>query len=157
MPFISIGNTAKVQIDALPGEEFSGKVSRMADAEDPETRTMRVEIDLPNPKNTLREGMYGRVTIRLSQVSDALTIPSSCLVGTVEKGAADIFVVQQGTAHLRKVRIGADNGLRMEVLDGLTTKDKVVYRHNGALKDGARVDVTAENAAPSTQSGTSHD
>ncbi len=153
VPYIGPGNSATVRIDALPGAEFSGKVSRMADSEDPTTRTMRVEIDIPNPKNTLREGMYGRVTIQLSQVSDALTIPSSCLTGTVDDGEAEVFVVQNGVAHRRKVRVGADNGLRMEILDGLTDKDVVIRRHNGPLKDGTRVQVLTENEKPTTKKG----
>jgi RND family efflux transporter MFP subunit len=145
VPFIHSGNEAKIQIDALPGSQFTGKVSRMADAEDPETRTMRVEIDLANTRSTLREGMYGRVKIHLDQLADALTIPSSCLVGTVNEGEAEVFVVQSGVARRRKVRIGADNGLRMEVLEGLTTADRVVRRHNGALTDGTRVRVVSED------------
>jgi RND family efflux transporter MFP subunit len=151
VPFISSGNAAKVQIDALPGSEFPGKVSRMADAEDPLTRTMRVEIDLPNPQNTLREGMYGRVTIRLSQVANALTIPSSCLIGTVQDGQADVFVIQDGVARQREVRVGADNGLRMEILGGLTAADSVVKRHNGPLKDGTRVQAVTDNEQPATK------
>jgi RND family efflux transporter MFP subunit len=153
VPFISPGNSARVQIDALPGSEFKGKVSRMADAEDPETRTMRVEIDLPNPQNTLREGMYGRVTVRLSQVSDALTIPSSCLVGTIQDGEAEVFVVHDGVARRRKIRVGADNGLRMEVLGGLTAKDSVIRRHNGPVKDGTHVQVVAETEGPTRKKG----
>jgi RND family efflux transporter MFP subunit len=153
VPFIGLNNSAKVQIDALPGKEFAGKVSRMADAEDQQTRTMRVEIDLPNPQHTLREGMYGRVTIRLGQVADALTIPSSCLVGTVDAGQAEVFVVHDGVARVKKVQIGADNGLRMEILGGLTADDSVVQRHNGPLKDGTHVQVVTDSEAPSKKKG----
>ena len=155
VPFIALGNPAKVQIDALPGSEFSGKVSRMADAEDPEMRTMRVEIDLPNPQNTLREGMYGRVTIRLNQIAKALTVPSSCLVGTIDDGEAEVFVVENGVARKRKVRVGTDNGLRLDILDGLAPGDFVIRRHNGPLKDGSPVQVIseAEGAAKKKEGG----
>jgi multidrug resistance efflux pump len=65
VPFVHSGNKAKVTIDNLPGRTFEGVVSRIANAEDPQTRTMRVEIDLENPRDELRNGMYGEVTIVL--------------------------------------------------------------------------------------------
>jgi HlyD family secretion protein len=141
VPYISIGNPATVEIDALPGDEFQGKVSRMADAEDPETRTMRIEIDLPNPNNTLREGMYGRVTIQLNQGAKVFTIPSGCLVGSIDAGKGAVYVVEKGVARLQTVTVGSDNGVRIQILKGLRPDSDVVYRHNGALSDGTVVEV----------------
>src|SRR5581483_5395262 len=63
VPFAGPGDTAVVEIDALPGKKFNGKVSRIANAEDSQTRTMRTEIDLANADGILREGMYGRATV----------------------------------------------------------------------------------------------
>ena len=102
VPYVAVGKGATIRIDALPGEDFHGKVSRMADSEDPETRTMRVEIDLPNPDNKLREGMYGRVLIPLSEGTKTLAIPTECLVGGIDNNQASVFVVAGGKAHLEK-------------------------------------------------------
>jgi multidrug resistance efflux pump len=63
VPFVSVGDAAELEIDALPGKKWSAKVSRVAGALDPKTRTMTVEIDLPNPTGQIRSGMYGRATI----------------------------------------------------------------------------------------------
>ena len=79
VPYTNVGDAATIEIDALPGKLFTGKVSRVADSENPQTRTMRVEIDLPNDKDLLREGMYGRATIQLEPPSAALTIPAGAL------------------------------------------------------------------------------
>lgn len=66
-PFVAIGNAAELEIDALPGQKWSGKVARMAETLDPKTRAMAVEIDLPNPTGQIRPGMYGRATIVLGK------------------------------------------------------------------------------------------
>lgn len=63
VPFVDAGDAVELEIDALPGRKWSAKVSRIASFEDPKTRTMRVEIDLPNPTGHICSGMYGRVTI----------------------------------------------------------------------------------------------
>src|SRR6266545_451608 len=62
VPYADPGDAAVVEIDALPGKKFAAKISRIAGSEDPQTRLMRVEIDLPNPTGKIRQGMYGRVT-----------------------------------------------------------------------------------------------
>src|SRR5262249_4890633 len=67
VPFTDPGDEAVVKLDALPGEVFKAHVSRMAHSEDPQTRLMRVEIDLDNPKGKIRQGMYGQVTIILDK------------------------------------------------------------------------------------------
>jgi HlyD family secretion protein len=147
VPFTNPGDAAEVEIDALPGLKFSAKVSRVADAEDPVTRTMRTEIDLANDRRLLRQGMYGRVTIHLTHHQKTLSIPSSCVAGDVEGDKGSVFVVQNGVAHLKRVRLGIDNGLRIEILGGLSPDDQVVQRPGGALTDGAAVEVISRRAA----------
>ena len=122
VPFTNAGDAADVEIDALPGKKFPAKVSRVADAEDQETRTMRVEIDLANDKHLLRQGMYGRVTIHLDEGSAGLSIPASCLSGTVDDGQGTVYVVKNGVARRQGVVLGTDNGLRVEVLKGLSAR-----------------------------------
>jgi multidrug efflux pump subunit AcrA (membrane-fusion protein) len=63
VPFVDVGDAVEVEIDALPGKKWAAKVSRIAASVDPKTRTMRIEIDLPNPTGQIRSGMFGRVTI----------------------------------------------------------------------------------------------
>ncbi len=152
VPFTNPGDEAVVEIDNLPGVHFSGKVSRIADAEDTETRTMRAEIDLPNEKNRLRQGMYGRVTIRLVTSTTALRVPSSSLVGAMTDGKGAVYVCQHGVARLVPVQIGRDDGLHIEILQGLSPEDDVIHRPSAALFDGARV--TVMSAAANTKAVT---
>ncbi len=139
VPYTDPGDPAYVEIDALPGEKIPAKVSRISQSEDPQTRLMHVEIDLPNPKGSIRQGMYGRVTIILDKSSDQLSIPSGCLVGKSEQGKGSVYVVRNNRIHRTAVRLGIDNGLRVEVLQGLMPEDEVVYQASMPLAEGAEV------------------
>jgi RND family efflux transporter MFP subunit len=159
VPYVSAGDAAEVQIDALPGRTFKGKVSRWASAEDPSTRTMRTEIDLDNPatkdhpNGELNPGMYGRVTITLSEgAPEALRIPTAALVGKSEGGDASVRVIRGDHAVLVPIKISTDNGLQAEVVSGLTANDQVVVQTHGAVDDKTPVQVhqvpTATSAGP---------
>jgi RND family efflux transporter MFP subunit len=143
VPWAVRGRPATVQIDALPGETFHGVISRTAESEDPQSRTMRVEVDLPNPGGKLRPGMYGQVTIDLHTDPSAVVLPVACLVGpqTAAKGA--VYVVRDGKARLTAVKLGSNDGIHVEILAGLAATDDVVCGDKG-LVDG--VDVTAVSA-----------
>ncbi len=78
VPLLDAGDKATVVVDALKTSPFEGVVARLAKSEDPTTRTMRVEIDLPNPDGRLVEGMYGRATIELQPPTEHLLHPG-CL------------------------------------------------------------------------------
>jgi RND family efflux transporter MFP subunit len=144
-----IGATAFVEIDALPGEKIQAKVSRKADREDPDTRLMRVEIDLLNPNGKISDGMYGKVTIVLDHQVNLLSIPSTCVVRKAEDGTGTVFVVRDGRAHRLSVRlgdqtVGADSGLRVGVLTGLRSADEVIL-YPGSISEGAEVIPTVVN------------
>ncbi|MBI3838399.1 MAG: efflux RND transporter periplasmic adaptor subunit [Planctomycetia bacterium] len=143
VPFTNKDDEAVVEIDNLPGIRFSGKVSRIADSEDTKTRTMRAEIDLPNEKNLLRQGMYGYVTIQLGTLPGAVRVPSSSLVGKISGGRATVYTCKDGAAHLVSVRVGRDDGLDIEIVQGLSIEDDVIRHPSGTLSDGARVTVVS--------------
>lgn len=139
VPFCNVGDPASVKIDALGGRTFKGKVSRMADSEDLKDRTMRVEIDLPNDQNLLRDGMYGRAIIELEPPSQNLTLPSTCLIEQDGKGDGAVFVVRDGKVTRVRIRVGKDSGLRVEVLSGLTADDQVIAQITPSIAEGAVV------------------
>ena len=145
-PFADVGDPATIEIDALPNKRFKGTISRIADSEDTQTRMMRVEIDLPNPKGVIHQGMFGRTTILLDRLKTP-SIYSSCLVGKTKEGKGHVFVVRDGHAHLVPVDLGQDNGVRVGILHGLTGKEKVVRRPPSTLVDGAEV-VVSQSPAP---------
>jgi RND family efflux transporter MFP subunit len=142
VPYADPGDPAAVEIDALPGKKFPAKVSRIAASEDPDTRLMRVEIDLPNPKGRLRQGMYGRVTIVLDKGANLLSIPSASLVGKTENGVGTVYVVKDGRARRVQVLVGTDNGVRVAILRGLTADDLVIRHPPADLADGVPVTVS---------------
>jgi RND family efflux transporter MFP subunit len=141
VPYCDPGDAATVEIDALPGEKFPAKISRIAESEDPRTKLMRVEIDLPNKKGKLKQGMFGWVTIVLDPEAEQLSIPSSCLIGRTHEGNGSVYVVRDGNAKLVPVRIGSDNGQLVAVESGLNPKDQVITQAPPALRDGTPVEV----------------
>jgi len=160
VPFVTTHSTAVIEIDALPGVKFGAspkdklRVSRWATAEDPTTRTMRTEIDVPNPdpavpNHILVHGMYGRVTITLTPgAPNAVRIPSAALVGKASGGHGSVWVVRDGKVHLVAVQFPTDNGIDVEVTAGLAPTDQVVARATGPLEEGTAVTVQNQSAAP---------
>jgi RND family efflux transporter MFP subunit len=139
VPFCNVGDPATVRLDALEGRVFKGKVSRMADSEDLKDRTMRVEIDLPNDENLLRDGMYGRAIIELEPPSKNLAIPSTCLIERDGQGDGTVYVLRDNKVTRAKIRVGKDTGLRVEVLSGLNEDDQVVAQITPSISEGVVV------------------
>ena len=147
VPYIYDGAPASVEIASLPGKVFETQgekkvcVSRWSDAEDPATRTMRTEVDVPNPNGQLRHGMYGRVVLNLGAGKGALRIPSAALVGKAEHGSAVVRVLRGNTVKLLPVRYSTDNGVETEIISGLSEKDQVIVRASGPIEEGNAVTV----------------
>ena len=145
VPYTNVGDPAIVEIDALAGEKFHGKVARFANSEDRVTRTMRTEVDLPNPKNRLRDGMFGRVTITVEDGAKGLTVPSSSVFTDPRSKKPALFVVRNGKVYRTPVEVGQDDGSHTEILSGLSANDYVVRRPSGDLTDGAAVEPEVVN------------
>jgi RND family efflux transporter MFP subunit len=135
------GDPATVTVDAVPGRTFQARVSRVAESEDVNDRTMRVEIDIPNPDGVLRDGMFGRAFILLEKIIKKLTIPSSSLIERNGKGEGAVMVVRDGKVYRAKVLVGMDTGLRTEVIEGLGEDDQVIVMPDASMADGSPVKV----------------
>jgi RND family efflux transporter MFP subunit len=142
-PYIKVGAPATIRVGSLSGREFTGKVARIANAESYDTRTMRTEIDLPNPDGKLQDGMYGSVSIELSSGKNSLALPSACLSSTKD-GRESVYVVRDGKAQRVTVLVGVDDGRTAEIIKGLTTKDEVVYEQPANLQAGSPVQVASK-------------
>jgi RND family efflux transporter MFP subunit len=134
------GNPATLTVDALPGKVFEGPVTRFAAALDPKTRTMRTEVDIPNRDGVLRPGMYGRVNLTLEQRDGVLTVPAEALV--IEAGKTYLYTVVDGRAKRVEVQTGLDDGIRVEVVNGLSGSEPVIITGKNAVSDGAPVKVS---------------
>lgn len=133
------GTPAVLTIRELPQERFEGTVTRTTEALDPATRTLLVEIDLDNTARKLQSGMFANVTLQLERHPDTLAVPPAAVITT--KGGLEkaLYVVEQGTAKLTRIQTGLDDGLWVEVTDGLTGTEDVVVVGKGGLKDGQEV------------------
>ena len=146
VPFTNVDDAATVAPISLDGEKFSGTVARISHSEDLSTRTMRAEIDLPNPNGRYRNGMFCRVAITLSNSVKNVQISSSSVVIDSQTKKRSVFVVSDGRVERRAIDVGQDDGKSVEVVSGLTTKDLVIDRPARDLTEGARVEY--ERAAP---------
>jgi HlyD family secretion protein len=142
VPFVRVADAASIIPFAIPNRTFQGKVARMAASENYNSRTMRVEVDLPNPERLLTDGMYGSGTIFLGKNPNALTVPSACLVGAEEKSdERALYVVRGGKAQRVTVHIGLQDGIHAEVLGGLKADDQVIKGAGPGVTDGTPVQV----------------
>ena len=120
----------------LPGREFTGKVSQIDSRVDPVSRSIAVRAELPNPKGELRPGMF--MTVKLQgEVSPALLVPENAIVP--EQGHTFVFVVENGEATRRAVKLGKRRPGVVEVLDGLKEHERVVIEGTQNLRDGGPV------------------
>src|SRR5262249_33595856 len=126
------GVPVDLAIDAVPRAQLSGcKVSRVGFALDPKTRTMRAEIDVPNPNQQLRPGMFGTATLHLRKPAPgAVRLPASCLVAA-PGGKKAVYVVRGGKARRTEVQLGEEDRKEVEVLSGLKPADLVVTDPKG--------------------------
>jgi RND family efflux transporter MFP subunit len=138
---VNPGDRASVKLQAMGGRVVEGKVTRISWALDPKTRTIRVEIDIPNPESRLRPGLYAYATIVVEEHPDVLTVPSSAIVE--ENGKPRCVVVADGKAARRPVVIGLNDGTRSEVVSGLAAGDAVVKANAASLADGQLVQIIA--------------
>lgn len=137
-PFVDPGDAARVRLLALGDKTFEGKVTRTAWALDAATRTLLVEIDLPNPGEVLRPGLYAYATIVVDEHADVLTVPSTAVFK--EGGKSYCVLVEGGRAKRREVQLGLVEGKRTEVVSGLGQGDKVVEANAASLADGQPVE-----------------
>jgi RND family efflux transporter MFP subunit len=136
--WVKLGQAATLRVEAARGKTFTGRVVRFSDALDTSTRTMRVEVELSGATE-LRPGLFGSVSIVLADVPNALTLPTNALVPSGEKPA--VMVVREGRARRQEIVVGMNDGIRMEVLGGVSAADLVITDGKDALRDGQAVDV----------------
>lgn len=139
--WVDVGDRAAITFDALPGRLFAGSVARLSGAIDPGTRTMQVEIDLPNDDGSIRPGSYGQTRIELASRERALALPASAVrFGT---GEAHVLVVDAGAARRVNVVTGLNVGGFIEIVSGLTGNERVIAAPPATLADGAEVRLAA--------------
>ena len=136
---IGPGVDAVVRVPELPGRDFPGKVTRIADALQPGTRTLLTEIDVPNPDHALSPGVYCTVELKIPRKTPSLVLPSEAIIFNA-KGLS-VAVVEEGAAHLHNVNVVRDFGTTIEVNSGVKDGDQVILAPPVDLADGQKVNV----------------
>jgi len=150
---VRVGQQAVLVVPDLPGHGFPGLVTRTANALDPATRTLLVEVQVPNPGALLMPGMYAQVDLSIPRKDPPLLIPGDTLVVRSD-GPQVAVVAPDGRVHFARIQLGRDFGDRLEVLSGLEEGQQVVINPSDAIREGAQVKPVAakETAAPASHS-----
>jgi RND family efflux transporter MFP subunit len=133
---------AIVTFDEFPDRRFTGKLARNANAIDPVSRTLTVEVDVENAKGEVMPGAYGFVHFNLSGVKQSLVIPANALLFRAE--GLRVGVVRDDKAVLVPIAIDRDYGDKVEVKSGLQADDRVILDPSDSLVSGTRVRVQQE-------------
>jgi HlyD family secretion protein len=134
---LQAGDPTRVQVDAYPGETFTGRIARVSPVLDPATRTAPIEIEIPNGDFRLKPGMYARVGITLDTLKDALVVPSDAVADL--GGRRGVFQPLNGAAVFRTIQVGTEAKDVVEVLGGLREGEEVITTGARALRDGDRI------------------
>jgi RND family efflux transporter MFP subunit len=137
IPTIQIGQKAGLRAEAYPDRVFEGQVTRIVQTLNRETRTMTVEIDLPNKDRRLKGGMFARVEVMVGTHREAVQIPIDA-VSRLED-TQYVFVVRDGKAQRVNVEIGVRNDNRVEITKGLTGDETVIVSGKDLVHDGTPV------------------
>jgi RND family efflux transporter MFP subunit len=148
-PAMHVGAKATVTLDEFPGESFEGNLVRTANAIDPASRTLLVEVDVPNKDGKLLAGSYVHVQFVLPTSASAVTIPANALL--FRKEGLQVGVVRGGKVNLVQIKIGHDFGDTVEVVSGLQPTDEIIANPADSLVSGTSVVVKAKPEAPAAK------
>ncbi|MGH7259427.1 MAG: efflux RND transporter periplasmic adaptor subunit [Nitrospiraceae bacterium] len=138
VPLVKIGQPAEVRAEAYPNKVFMGQVTRVVQALNRNTRTMTVEVDLPNKDRTLKGGMFARVALMVGVHRNAIQIPIDAVTRLEENQY--VYIIQNGTAHQVPVEIGARAENRIEIVKGLAGTEQVIVSGKDLVSEGTAVE-----------------
>ncbi|MFO0774650.1 MAG: efflux RND transporter periplasmic adaptor subunit [Nitrospiraceae bacterium] len=139
VPLLQVGQPAEVRAEAYPERIFTGTVTRVVQALNRQTRTMTVEVDLPNKDHALKGGMFARVEVIVGTRPNAVQIPIDAVTRLEE--LQYVYIVKDDTAHRVSVQVGARTEGRIEILSGLSGDEQVVVTGKDLVHDGQPVKV----------------
>jgi RND family efflux transporter MFP subunit len=144
---VHVSQPARLTLSNFPGRSFLGTVARTANALDPSSRTMLVEVAVPNADGALFPGMYAEVDLSSARLNPPLLIPALALI--VRTDGAQVAVVNNDVVHLQKVAIGRDYGDRVEIVQGIAEGTTILAAPGDAAQEGAKiVPVSNESVKP---------
>ena len=134
------GMPVEVEFDALPGQKFTAKVSRITPSVDAATRTFPVELSMINDKEIVKPGMYARATLNYG-TRESVVVPDQAVVKLMGSGDRFVYVYENGKVKYQKVELGRRFDNKYEILSGVASGAQVVIAGQTALKDGIEVEI----------------
>jgi multidrug efflux pump subunit AcrA (membrane-fusion protein) len=139
-PWVRVGRDVKLGLEAFPGREFTGRISRINPSVDEKNRTFEIEALVANGAAELKPGSFVKATIQSDKVDSILAIPFSAAIYLF--GAYKVFVIQGQTVKEREVKLGDRLGDLVEIIEGLRADEKVAISAGGPqLKDGMEIEI----------------
>ena len=131
MPYVRVGDPVTILADSYPGTEFHGKISYVAAALDPTTRTLQARIDVKNPQEKLKNNMYVTAEVQAGRVANAITVPNAAVLRNAENEPFVYTLAGQNQFAMHNVTLGQTSEQATEIVSGLVPGDRVVA--NGSL------------------------
>jgi membrane fusion protein (multidrug efflux system) len=132
--FVKDGDPVSVSVTQYPDRSFSGTVTRHPEALAQDTRTMRVEVDLPNKDSSLYPGMYATLALNIGSSEIAPWVPDDALI--FRGGDAYVPIVRRDRIHLARVALGNDDGREVQIASGLSKDDMVAVNVGQGVEEG---------------------
>jgi RND family efflux transporter MFP subunit len=142
---IQVGQPAYLTVRNYPHREFSGVVARQTGALNQQTRTLRFQLNFPNPKGELYAGMYGEARIPTLAPQNLFLIPTSALI--FNASGLQIATVRDGKAHIQPVSVGRDFGTQIEATNGVSSDEQVVSNPGENIAEGLSVNAVSPQKA----------
>jgi RND family efflux transporter MFP subunit len=133
------GVEAVVRVPEIPDHAFRGKVTRIADALQPGTRTLLTEVDIPNPDGLLTSGIYCTVELDIPRKVPSLLVPANAII--FNSDGMQVAIFKDGVVHIRKITVGRDLGTTVEANAGVTAGDQVILNPPVDLAEGSKVTI----------------
>jgi RND family efflux transporter MFP subunit len=133
------GVEAVIRVPEIPDRAFRGKVTRIADALQPGTRTLLTEVDIPNPDGLLTSGIYCTVELHVPRKVPSLLVPANAII--FNSDGMQVAIVKDGVVHIRKISVGRDLGTTVEASAGVAPGDQVILNPPVDLTEGSKVTI----------------
>ena len=137
--YVYVGQSCTVQVRELGNRDLTATVTRFAESIDVASRTMRTEVQLPNPTGELLPGMYATVRFDFVRKQPPILIPAETLVAS--PSGDRVVVVRNGVAHFQSIRVATDYGAQLEVVEGVKVADSLVENVNDDIREGTKVSI----------------
>jgi RND family efflux transporter MFP subunit len=134
---LSPGVDAMVRVPEMPGRAFPGKITRLAEALQPGSRTLLTEIDVPNPDGALAAGTYCTVELQIPRKTPSLIVPSEAII--FNRDGLSVALVERGVARIHRITEVRDLGTTVEVSEGVKEGDQVILNPAVNLTNGQKV------------------